>query len=577
MRLIMLVMGIAIGLAIGAPAFGIYWDFAISGLERHAILLVSSLLFATILMLVIFTLGRRVLLRLMGVKDFSAKEIADRANEVIWSVVDGDREELQHRSGELLRQSAALITFTQFYKWMFGVLLTIIVGLGGALGTIVLLKQNEKIGEQTKVLERQREIAEEELTTTRTAELDRIAEALKSFSTSLTDSDRSNLYAVFNRCRDISENTRPSPELNQNLVFRITTVQNRIALALSTAQTSRQHHRILRSQVFRMIVQSGMPLAAFDASSIQRIDAANRVFVRPDISSFDAKESNWSGARFVGPCIYYSNLTRSSFKYASFEQAKLSSVNFAESDLSDATFENSTIDGGGVRLGLSYDGLKPPRDIKALRLRAGLQAKQRLQSAETWWQWLLEHVSRFGAYFQGANAKAFDGPIDGLPRRSDHTDPDRFVKTRTGSFIMALMPEVSFVGGSVTSTSFALANMQRAQFVETRFESVTFRGADLSGSRFPGALIRGDMSFANANMTDVDFRLDRKSDLSGALFEGASMKRTLVDGLDFGSNKSLQLRQLQQACVASDNYPRWQGKTIKLKKCPDPNDAPQGQ
>lgn len=119
-------------------------------------------------------------------------------------------------------------------------------------------------------------------------------------------------------------------------------------------------------------------------------------------------------------------------------------------------------------------------------------------------------------------------------------------------------------------SAFTRSNLRNANFSRAKLDFVTFESADLTNSSFRNAVLTKNNSFKTANMSGVDFRLEKSSfaslevsDFSEAKFVGAAL-----DGLDFGNNKSVTKDQLKAACICNGPHPKLQGEVVELGHCP---------
>lgn len=158
-----LLMGLLIGLGLGI-AISFYWD-TIGG--WHNILLgtivIAILLIGGLLYFILF-FRSTILAKVFGVAKASYEDIFSTLYQPTKTLVQKNMPEATYEQkvdpylGAIEKGARQLIAYQSFRRtrrFLFGLFISLVIGLGGIIGTILLLRQNELVGKQNILLTNQ--------------------------------------------------------------------------------------------------------------------------------------------------------------------------------------------------------------------------------------------------------------------------------------------------------------------------------------------------------------------------------------------------------------------------------------
>jgi uncharacterized protein YjbI with pentapeptide repeats len=281
-------------------------------------------------------------------------------------------------------------------------------------------------------------------------------------------------------------------------------------------------------------VERGEPLSGLD---LRKADLSALDLSRQDLSGSDLSQANLDGANLEGASLAGARLCDARLKRAALSRADLSRADLTGAVLEDADLTSAKLLraelGGAV---LSRATLHAATLIEA-NLTGALVDDAVLSAADLTDAHLsscrLSRVTLSKATLVRTRlyeAKAERATFDDADMTNARSDGASFVSC---SFARVRADDSLWQRTDLSSTSFALASLQRAGLERANCTDASFLGADLREARLTRALLRrAELSGANA----MDARLDRaaldSTKLRGANLHGASLDRVLTNAVE---------------------------------------------
>lgn len=121
---------------------------------------------------------------------------------------------------------------------------------------------------------------------------------------------------------------------------------------------------------------------------------------------------------------------------------------------------------------------------------------------------------------------------------------------------------------SVGNIDFISSEIVGTNFKRAKFSSISFESAVIMDSNFSEVIFKGRNDFRNATFQNIDMRVHHSSNFSKAIFTGTKFRNVIVDGMDFGANKTIKAQQLADTCICIGPMPKINGKIVVVKTCP---------
>lgn len=545
---------------LGMLTFGIFYNDIVFAYRNYlydsVIYFGSVLIFCLFALLAFFWLFRSMLNRFarkhLRLEEFSGTEIARKVGNVL-SVKDGmSSAERSKQIEEIVLGGITFLTSVNMHRQLFTTLIAIITAAGGTLGAILVMRQNEKIGEQTDVIRAQLALAEKDLIRAKSEERDKIGKELSAFVVKYAGHTEylATTYGHKSNCfsRGGASILAETPQLHSELKELRLSVGD----ALKGLSGDAQYEQKFRSELFERLATSGLPFSLFARQDWGKISIENQTAHRINLDGAAPRErSKFANTDFSYGCIDYADLGLLEFDQSDFSNAKLFGVTFYRSNLEWSSFVGAELAGSEYKETerVAPHEIEPyPRpDETENKARKFVRpsAWQRLSSrVKCWWksEECYVDLGGYGDYWGGGYYS--DGWADVYKLRDTYE----------------IRSEL---------TDFSTSNLKGANFKNAKLISVSFEGADAPGSVFRAADLSNPTSFKNAVLAEADLRFSPSSAaaLSGTDFTKTNLKHAVVDGQDFGNAAGLTDTQLKDACVCSDAFPKFHGKEIKLKRC----------
>ncbi|CAN0453145.1 unnamed protein product, partial [Ectocarpus fasciculatus] len=147
--------GVFVTLFLSVPlAMGIA-GIAIDEAKRTALSVLSMMCVLVVLLVLVLANRDHILRFITGRTESSLDEIASGAFDAIGAAYARDKEQSAKQIARLVSTIVNWYSWSGFYRWVIGTLTAILVVFTGLAGTVLLLDQNKKLGEQTNLLEKQ--------------------------------------------------------------------------------------------------------------------------------------------------------------------------------------------------------------------------------------------------------------------------------------------------------------------------------------------------------------------------------------------------------------------------------------
>ncbi len=261
---------------------------------------------------------------------------------------------------------------------------------------------------------------------------------------------------------------------------------------------------------------------------------ANRDFSGCDLSGLDLSggdfknalfsEADLRGARFDGACLEQADFSRANLEGASLRRAEAGAADFtgaflSRADLSEAILDEAIfaearmheviLDRGQCREGYFVAADLSGASLKNAHLEGADFSRSVLDRADFSCSHLKEATLE-GAHGDGLVLRECE--LQGL-RASEGCD---FIR---GDFSGIRAADSSWEKARLTETSFACADLERADFTAATLQHADLRAADLRQARF----IKANLAFADCEVANFFEATFEKADLSGTNFSAANL------------------------------------------------------
>ena len=545
---------------LGMLTFGIFYNDIVFAYRNYlydsAIYFGSLLVFCMFALLAFFWLFRSMLNRFarkhLRLEEFSGAEIARKIGNVL-SVNDGmSSAERSKQIEEIVLGGITFLTSVNMHRQLFTTLIAIITAAGGTLGAILVMRQNEKIGEQTDVIRAQLALAEKDLIRAKSEERDKIGKDLSAFVDEYTGYTEYLATTYGHKSNCFSGGGAPIPNETSQLYLKLDALRRSVGDALKGLSGDAQYEQKFRSELFEQLATSGLPFSLFAKQDWGKITIKNETAHRVNLDGAAPRErSSFSNTAFSYGCIDYADLGLLELDQSDFSNAKLFGVTFYRSNLEWSTFVGAELAGSEHK----ETERVAPREIEKYPRPDETENKARKIVRPSAWQRV---TSRVKCWWKSEECYSDVGGY------GDYWGGGYFTDGWGGSFY-------GYASYQIRSalTDFSASNLKGANFNNSKLISVWFESAYAPGTVFRATDLSKPTSFKNAVLAEADLRFSPSSAaaLSGTDFTNANLKHAVVDGQDFGNAPGLTEAQLRNACVCSDAFPKFQGKEIKLKRC----------
>ena len=317
--LIALLMGIIIGAIIS--------QVGLDALQNHIQGLVVVFLWLIIVTgLFAFYVAQnkeKLLKKLFGVSDTDLSEVYKTGQSLWFNTVEKDYDRAKRDLSLLFRKTTAWYSWMNFRRWVVTSVQTLMVGLAGVLGTIMLYNQNKLLTQQNQLLNQQN------------IRLDQ--------QTYLQEAERrSSLIFLMGNILDAM-----NQELKEDVgAPRVRDISPQLIGRVIALSNSLRPYRYLGSDSLvgrELSPERGYLLLAIVSSEIDK-GSLRRIYRSADFSFSDLKNAVLSGEYLSGI-----NLTGAELAGAHLDESDLSDANLSDADLRDAILTHATLTGARLR------------------------------------------------------------------------------------------------------------------------------------------------------------------------------------------------------------------------------------
>lgn len=318
---------VLIALIIGVVIGAIISQVGLDTLHNH----IQNLVFVFLWLIIITGLlafwvvqhKERLLKKLFGVSDTDLVELNKTGQSLLFNVIDKDYDRAKRDLSLLVRKAAAWYSWMNFRRWVMTSFQTLMVGLAGVLGTILLYNQNKLLTQQNQLLNQQN------------IRLDQ--------QTYLQEAERrSSLIFLMGNILDVM-----NEELKEDVGIKgVRDITPQLIGRVIALSNSLRPYRYLGSDSLvgrELSPERGYLLLAIVSSEIDK-SSLRRIYKSADFSFADLKNAVLSGEYLAGI-----NLTGAELEDANLDDADLSDANLSDAILHGAILTNANLHGARLR------------------------------------------------------------------------------------------------------------------------------------------------------------------------------------------------------------------------------------
>ena len=259
--------------------------------------------------------------------------------------------------------------------------------------------------------------------------------------------------------------------------------------------------------------------ATFELTSWHKTSLKGAYLEKVDLRGALFNESNFDGANLKNANLRDADLTDSTMKKAKLKGADLRGAALSRAQLVEADLDGANLGGANLR-GANLDKV----DLRETKLAGANLREARLQGADLAYADLRETVISH-ADFKGAS-------LQGVKFHEDINSVDfAGASLRKANFENATLYGTTFLTkADLQEANFRGAIMAEARLKGANLHKANFEGADLNGTNFRDAIMV-DANFKNANLERADFT--GNDNLLQSSFAGANLQRAQLSGADF--------------------------------------------
>jgi uncharacterized protein YjbI with pentapeptide repeats len=318
---------IFIALLVGVIIGAIISQVGLDALQNH----IRSLVFVFLWLILVTAFAafwvvqnkERLLRRLFGVSNTDLGELNKTGQSLLFNIIEKDYDQAKRDLSLLFRKTTAWYSWMNFRRWVVMAFQTIMVGLAGVLGTILLYNQNKLLTQQNQLLNQQN------------IRLDQ--------QTYLQEAERrsSLIFLMGNILDEVNDELKEDVgvkgvrDISPQLIGRVIALSN-----------SLRPYRYLGNDSLvgrELSPERGYLLLAIVSSEIDK-SSLRRIYRAADFSFSDLKKAVLSGEFLAGI-----NLTGADLEGVRLDEADLSDANLSDAEMSDAILTNAKLNGGRLR------------------------------------------------------------------------------------------------------------------------------------------------------------------------------------------------------------------------------------
>lgn len=265
----------------------------------------------------------RLLKKIFGVSDTDLGDLNKTGQSLLFNIIEKDYDRSKKDLSLLFRKASAWYSWMNFRRWVVTSFQTLMVGLAGVLGTILLYNQNKLLTQQNQLLNQQN------------IRLDQ--------QTYLQEAERrSSLIFLMGNILDVM-----NEELKEDVgVPGIRDITPQLIGRVIALSNSLRPYRYLGSDSLvgrELSPERGYLLLAIAGSEIDK-SSLRKIYKSADFSFADLKNAVLSGEYLAGI-----NLTGAELEQAHLDEADLSGANLSDAQLTNAILTGTVLRGARLR------------------------------------------------------------------------------------------------------------------------------------------------------------------------------------------------------------------------------------
>jgi uncharacterized protein YjbI with pentapeptide repeats len=312
-----LVIALIIGIIIGTIVSQVGLDALQERIQQLVVLFLWLIIITALFAFWVTNNKEKLLKKLFGVTDSDLSDIQKAGQSMLFNVVEKDYEHAKKDLSLLVRKAMAWYSWMNFRRWVVTSFQTLMVGLAGILGTIMLYNQNKLLTRQNELLIQQN------------FRLDQQTYLQEAERRSSLISLMSDILDVMNDELREDQGVKGVRDVSPQLIGRIIALSN-----------SLRPYRYLGSDSLvgrELSPERGYLLLAIVSSEIDK-KSLQRIYKSADFSFADLKKAELSGEYLAGV-----ELEGAELEGAHLDEADLSNANLSEASLTDAVFARASL------------------------------------------------------------------------------------------------------------------------------------------------------------------------------------------------------------------------------------------
>jgi len=351
-----LLIGIAIGLSIGIPITFYSLDKTIRNYKIVVGIILSIVLVLSLLLFILLIAKKSILKRVFNIEEANIETISSDLISTISPLISENYAPIVKSSETIIKQIAVYLAYTKTRNWILGIIVSLVAGYAGYLGTVLLIRQNQLIKEQTFLIESSRRSA---IIFELSSILDKIDEEIDLFE---KDTSKLPPYLLSSRLESrivaLSKSFRPYYYLNGTELINRPQSPERGQLLISLLDSDIETNNLFNKCDFSF---ADLESVDFEKVNLKRINLnfANLKNANLQSIKFDtifAMITDFSGANLIGSefnncflnnasfinCAFYrTKFERCILNNADFSNANMKATNFEEASLNNCNFNNA--------------------------------------------------------------------------------------------------------------------------------------------------------------------------------------------------------------------------------------------
>lgn len=312
-----LIIALIIGIIIGTIVSQVGLDALQKRIQQLVVLFLWMILVTAMFAFWVTNNKERLLKKLFGVTDSDLSDIQKAGQSLLFNVVEKDYDHAKKDLSLLVRKAMAWYSWMNFRRWVVTSFQTLMVGLAGILGTIMLYNQNKLLTQQNELLIQQN------------VRLDQ--------QTYLQEAERrSSLISLMSDILDVMND-----ELKEDIgVKGVRDVSPQLMGRIIALSNSLRPYRYLGSDSLvgrELSPERGYLLLAIVSSEIDQ-KSLQRIYKSADFSFADLKKAELSGKFLAGV-----ELSGAELEGAHLDEADLSDANLNDANLTDVVFARAKL------------------------------------------------------------------------------------------------------------------------------------------------------------------------------------------------------------------------------------------